>query len=158
LSIATNEYIGKDKQTNEPRYHTEWHYATFYKEKAEAVANYVKAGSKIMVVGPSRKSTGNDGKVYLEIRVEEFEFLDSKPKTLSTAPSIPPSAIADEEQEWEAAAGRHYLVRGEAPCRKRHRKLSPFIPIMVNHREATNVFPRGSPTFSASIHRKKDTN
>jgi len=107
LSIATNEYIGKDKQTNEPRYHTEWHYATFYKEKAEAVANYVKAGSKIMVVGPSRKSTGNDGKVYVEIRVEEFEFLDSKPKTVSTAPSIPPSAIADEEQEWEAAAGRH---------------------------------------------------
>jgi single stranded DNA-binding protein len=106
LSIATNEYIGKDKQTGEPRYHTEWHYAAFYKEKAEIVANHVKAGSKMMVVGSTRKSTGNDGKLYIKIRVEEFEFLDSKLKAASTAPQIPPSAIAGEEQEWAVAGGR----------------------------------------------------
>ena len=103
VSMATTEtYLKKD--TGEKVSNTSWHNLVFRNKGAQAVEKYTKKGSKLFVEGKLRyTSWEKDGvKMYrTEIHVNEFEFLDSKPKdpntTSASAGPTPPENIPPEE-------------------------------------------------------------
>ena len=79
-SMATTEKY-KNKNTGETVENTSWHNLLFSGKGAEIVAKYTKKGSKLFVSGSiNYRSWESDGKTnYMtEIKVKEFEFLDSK--------------------------------------------------------------------------------
>lgn len=62
VTIATTDKW-KDKQTGEPKEHTEWHRLVFNGRLAEIAAQYLRKGSQIYVEGSirTRKYTDKDG-------------------------------------------------------------------------------------------------
>lgn len=81
ISVATNE-SWKDKQTGEPREHTEWHRVVFSARLAEVAGEYLRKGSKVYIEGKNhtRKWQDQSGKdCYItEIRAREMQMLDSR--------------------------------------------------------------------------------
>jgi single-strand DNA-binding protein len=80
FSIATSERW-KNKQ-GEKQEETDWHNCVVWSPKAEVVESYLKKGSKVMIEGKikTRQYEKDGEKKYItEIKVDNFEFLDSKP-------------------------------------------------------------------------------
>ena len=81
VTIATTDKW-KDKQSNEPREHTEWHRLVFNDRLAEIAGQYLKKGSQIYVEGSirTRKYTDKDGveKFATDIRVDQMQMLGSR--------------------------------------------------------------------------------
>ena len=82
VAIATSERW-KDKQTGEPREHTEWHRLVFNGRLAEIAAQYLKKGMAIYVEGSIRtrkwqdQATGQD-RYSTEVRVDSMQMLGSR--------------------------------------------------------------------------------
>ena len=77
ISLATSSRVnGEDK--------TEWHRVTVWDKAAEAVAEYMKKGSKLYVEGRLQTSTYEDDsgetRYKTEVVANQVTFLDSKPK------------------------------------------------------------------------------
>ena len=72
----------KDKQSGEPREHTEWHRLVFSGRLAEIAGQYLRKGSQIYVEGSirTRKWQGQDGqdRYSTEIRVDQMQMLGSR--------------------------------------------------------------------------------
>lgn len=88
-SIATTEsWTDKEGNTQED---TQWHNLVWFGKAGEVVMKWLKKGSRIYLDGKStnRSWDGEDGKkVYMhEIKVNKFEFLDSKGDSTSNNPS-----------------------------------------------------------------------
>jgi len=82
VSIATTDKW-KDKQSGEPREHTEWHRLVFNGRLAEIAAQYLRKGSQIYVEGQLRTRTWEqDGvkKYATEIRVDSMQMLGGRPR------------------------------------------------------------------------------
>lgn len=80
LSIATSEKW-TDKQTGEPKEHTEWHMVSLYNRLAEIAGQYLKKGSLVYIEGSlhTRKYTDNNGieRYVTEIKAQSMTMLGS---------------------------------------------------------------------------------
>ena len=81
VTIATTDKW-KDKQTGEPKEHTEWHRVVFNGRLAEIVGQYLRKGSQVYVEGSlrTRKWTDQAGveKYSTEIRADQMQMLGSR--------------------------------------------------------------------------------
>ena len=101
VSLATTDKW-KDKQTGEPREHTEWHRLVFGGRLAEIAGQYLRKGSQIYVEGSirTRKWTDQNGqdRYSTEIRVDQMQMLGGKPEGSTqqqAAKTAPKQAPAD---------------------------------------------------------------
>lgn len=83
ISVATTEKW-KDKPSGEQKEHTEWHKVVLYNRLAEIARDYLKKGSKVLLVGrlKTRKfqRQGSDKDEYItEMIANELTMLDSNP-------------------------------------------------------------------------------
>ena len=82
VTLATTDKW-KDKQSGEPREHTEWHRLTFTGRLAEIAGQYLRKGSQIYVEGSIRtrkwqdQQSGQD-RYSTEIRVDQMQMLGSR--------------------------------------------------------------------------------
>ncbi|WBY03910.1 single-stranded DNA-binding protein [Ramlibacter tataouinensis] len=78
VTIATTDKW-KDKQSGEPREHTEWHRVVFNDRLAEIAGEYLRKGSQVYVEGTlrTRKWTDQQGveKYSTEIRADTMQML-----------------------------------------------------------------------------------
>jgi single-strand DNA-binding protein len=80
VSLATTEKW-KDKQSGQPKEHTEWHRLNFYGKLAEIVGEYVTKGGLIFVTGKLKtREWEKDGvkRYTTEIQVSEMKMLGNK--------------------------------------------------------------------------------
>ena len=81
VTLATTDKW-RDKQSGEPREHTEWHRLVFNGRLAEIAGQYLRKGSQIYVEGSirTRKWQGQDGqdKYSTEVRVDQMQMLGSR--------------------------------------------------------------------------------
>ena len=82
VTLATTDKW-KDKQSGEPREHTEWHRLVFNGRLAEIAGQYLRKGSQIYVEGSIRtrkwqdQATGQD-RSATEVRVDQMQMLGSR--------------------------------------------------------------------------------
>ena len=82
VTLATTDKW-KDRQTGEPKEHTEWHRLVFNGRLAEIAGQYLRKGSQIYVEGSIRtrkwqdQATGQD-RYSTEIRVDQMQMLGSR--------------------------------------------------------------------------------
>ena len=82
VTLATTDKW-KDKQSGEPREHTEWHRLVFNGRLAEIAGQYLRKGSQIYVEGSIRtrkwqdQATGQD-RYSTEIRVDQMQMLGGR--------------------------------------------------------------------------------
>ena len=82
VTLATTDKW-KDKQSGEPREHTEWHRLVFNGRLAEIAGQYLRKGSQIYVEGSIRtrkwqdQATGQD-RYATEVRVDQMQMLGSR--------------------------------------------------------------------------------
>jgi len=82
VTLATTDKW-KDKQTGEPREHTEWHRLQFTGRLAEIAGQYLRKGSQVYVEGSIRtrkwqdQQSGQD-RYSTEIRVDQMQMLGSR--------------------------------------------------------------------------------
>ena len=82
VTLATTDKW-RDKQSGEPREHTEWHRLVFNGRLAEIAGQYLRKGSQIYVEGSIRtrkwqdQATGQD-RYSTEIRVDQMQMLGSR--------------------------------------------------------------------------------
>ena len=97
VSLATSS-SWKDKNSGEKKEITEWHKLVFSGKSAEILAQYCRKGSKLFVEGrlQTRKWQNQSGveQYTTEIRVLDFQMLDSKPSVTQSAstqerPNVP---------------------------------------------------------------------
>ena len=83
LALATSE-TWKDKQSGETKEKTEWHRVVGFGKVADIIAQYTAKGSKLYIEGSlvTRKWQAQDGtdRYSTEIKIRDFQFLDSKPQ------------------------------------------------------------------------------
>jgi single-strand DNA-binding protein len=122
VTIATTDKW-KDKQTGEPKEHTEWHRVVFNGRLAEIVGQYLRKGSQVYVEGSlrTRKWTDKDGieKYSTEIRADQMQMLGSRqgmggpaaddggydaPRQAAAATARGPAATADASRQAPAPA------------------------------------------------------
>lgn len=103
LSVATSE-TWRDKQTGEPKEHTEWHQVVIFGKLAEVAGEYLKAGSLVYIEGENRTRTWEDetGTVrrVTEVVVRQngtMKMLDRKPS--DGALPQPPTSNAGTPEE-----------------------------------------------------------
>lgn len=81
ISLATSE-SWKDKQSGQPQERTEWHRVVFFNRLAEVVAEYLKKGSKVYILGSLRTRKWQDDsgqdRYSTEIVASEMQMLDSR--------------------------------------------------------------------------------
>lgn len=81
ISLATSEGW-RDKQTNELKERTEWHWIVFFNRLAEIVGEYLHKGSKVYIEGSlrTRKWVDKNGadRYTTEIVANTMQILDSK--------------------------------------------------------------------------------
>ena len=81
VTLATTDKW-KDKQTGEPREHTEWPRLVFNGRLAEIAGQYLRKGSQIYIEGSirTRKYQDKDGveKYATDIRVDQMQMLGSR--------------------------------------------------------------------------------
>ena len=81
VTLATTDKW-RDKQSGEPREHTEWHRLVFNGRLAEIAGQYLRKGSQIYVEGQirTRKYQDKDGveKYATDIRVDQMQMLGSR--------------------------------------------------------------------------------
>lgn len=109
VTIATTDKW-KDKQTGEPKEHTEWHRVVFNGRLAEIVGQYLRKGSQVYVEGSlrTRKWTDQSGqeRYATEIRADSMQMLGGRsdgegshsqqaaPRRVAPAPRPAPSPTA----------------------------------------------------------------
>ena len=82
VTLATTDKW-KDKQSGEPREHTEWHRLVFNGRLAEIAGQYLRKGSQIYVEGSIRtrkwqdQASGQD-RYSTEVRVDQMQMLGSR--------------------------------------------------------------------------------
>ena len=81
IRVATTDKW-RDKQTGEPREHTEWHSIVFNGKLAEIASQYLRKGSQVYVEGSLRTrkwqdQNGND-RYSTEIRADTMQMLGSR--------------------------------------------------------------------------------
>ena len=82
VTLATTD-TWRDKQSGEPREHTEWHRLVFNGRLAEIAGQYLRKGSQIYVEGSIRtrkwqdQATGQD-RYATEVRVDQMQMLGSR--------------------------------------------------------------------------------
>ncbi len=90
VTLATTEKW-RDRQSGEPREHTEWHRLVFNGRLAEIAGQYLRKGSQIYVEGSirTRKWQGQDGqdRYSTEVRVDQMQMLGSRQSGGSAAPA-----------------------------------------------------------------------
>lgn len=110
VTLATTDKW-KDKQTGEPREHTEWHRLVFNGRLAEIVGQYLRKGSQVYVEGSirTRKWQDKDGqeRYSTEIRVDQMQMLGGQ------RDAAPPPAPAHRPAARPAPAPRQQ--RAPAP-------------------------------------------
>lgn len=78
LSIATSERW-TDKQTGEPKEHTEWHRVSLYNRLAEIAGQYLRKGSLVYIEGSlhTRKYTDQQGieRYATEVKAQSMQML-----------------------------------------------------------------------------------
>jgi single-strand DNA-binding protein len=77
IGLATSE-SWKDKNTGERQEKTTWHDLVFWNQQADIVVQYCKKGSKLYVEGSIDKRKSEQGGNFTDIKVRNFQFLDSK--------------------------------------------------------------------------------
>ena len=81
IRLATTDRW-KDRETGEPREHTEWHRVTFYGKLAEIVCAHLRTGSQIHVGGSlrTRKWQDDNGqdRYTTEIRADTMQMLGKR--------------------------------------------------------------------------------
>lgn len=81
VSIATSERWN-DRQTGEPREHTEWHRVVFNNRLADIVEQYLRKGSSVYVEGSLRTRKWQDqqgiDRYSTEIRADSMQMLGSR--------------------------------------------------------------------------------
>jgi single-strand DNA-binding protein len=95
LSVATDEYGGKDKEKR-----TEWHRVTVWGEQAESCAKYLTKGREVYVEGRLQtRSYEKDGQKHYatDIVAHDVKFLGGKPNGERTE-KAPPSQSAPASQ------------------------------------------------------------
>jgi single-strand DNA-binding protein len=101
VTIATTDKW-KDKQTGEPKEHTEWHRVVFNGRLAEIVGQYLRKGSQVYVEGSlrTRKWTDKDGseKYSTEIKADQMKMLGGRPEG-GERPSVPDERTAARSQQ-----------------------------------------------------------
>jgi single-strand DNA-binding protein len=95
VSLATTERW-KDKN-GERQEKTTWHDLVFWNQQADIVAEYAKKGSKLYVEGSIDKRKSDQGGYFTDIKVKNFQFLDSKGSSSSDSEPSQGSAFADED-------------------------------------------------------------
>ena len=82
VTLATTDKW-REKQSGEPREHTEWHRLVFNGRLAEIAGQYLRKGSQIYVEGSIRtrkwqdQATGQD-RYATEVRVDQMQMLGSR--------------------------------------------------------------------------------
>lgn len=95
VSLATSERW-KDKQ-GERQEKTTWHDLVFWNQQADTVAQYCKKGSKLYVEGSIDKRKSDQGGYFVDIKVKNFQFLDSKgSQSGDSTPSQEPAFAEDD--------------------------------------------------------------
>jgi len=90
LGVATS-ISWKDKNSGESRSETEWHRCVFFRKLAENVAQYLKKGAKVYIMGRNRTRKWDDNgtdRYTTEIIVSEVEFLDKAPGKKDSSQSV----------------------------------------------------------------------
>lgn len=81
VSIATSDYW-KDAE-DRPQERTDWHDLVIWGKKGEVFAQYAKRGSRVFIEGKTQKreytDNNNQKRFAVEVNVQDFTFLDSKP-------------------------------------------------------------------------------
>lgn len=84
FSLATSRKW-KDKATGAINEKTEWHKIVAWGKQGETLAQYLHKGDQFALIGELRYSewTDKEGnkRTTAEIHLEEFDFINSKPKT-----------------------------------------------------------------------------
>lgn len=95
VSLATTERW-KDKQ-GQRQEKTVWHDLVFWNQQADIVAEYAKKGSKLYVEGSIEKRKSDQGGYFVDIKVRNFQFLDSKgSQSGDSTPSQEPALAEDD--------------------------------------------------------------
>ena len=95
VSLATTERW-KDKN-GERQEKTTWHDLVFWNQQADIVTQYCKKGSKLYVEGSIDKRKSDQGGYFTDIKVKNFQFLDSKGSSSGDSESSQGSAFAEDD-------------------------------------------------------------
>lgn len=95
VSLATSERW-KDKQ-GERQEKTTWHDLVFWNQQADTVEKWCKKGSKLYVEGSIDKRKSEQGGYFVDIKVKNFQFLDTKSSSSSDSEPSQGSAFAEED-------------------------------------------------------------
>ena len=140
VTIATTDKW-KDKQTGEPKEHTEWHRVVFSGRLAEIVGQYLRKGSQVYVEGSlrTRKWTDQTGveKYSTEIRADQMQMLGSRQGMGGPGPSV--------DDGYGMEAGGYEAPRRAAP---------PAAPRMA----APAARPTPAPTMAPPARQNSDFN
>lgn len=103
LSLATSE-SWRDKQTGEPKEHTEWHQVVIFGKLAEVAGEHLKTGALVYIEGENRTRTWEDdsgiSRRITEVVVRQngsMQMLDRKQS--DTPLSQPPVCNSDNPEE-----------------------------------------------------------
>tara|TARA_B100001057_G_scaffold71399_3_gene65625 strand:- start:2178 stop:2603 length:426 start_codon:yes stop_codon:yes gene_type:complete len=89
VGLATSD-TWKDK-SGERQEKTVWHDLQFWNKAAEIVAQYARKGSLIYVEGSIEKREREGGGYFVNVKVSEFQFLDSKSDSQGSTPAREPA-------------------------------------------------------------------
>lgn len=95
FSVATTE---KWKDANgERQEQTTWHNITLWGKLGEIAQQYLRKGSKVMIVGTLQSRTGVDSegitRRYYSVKGNEMKMLDGKPTTYAATSPTPAAAV-----------------------------------------------------------------
>lgn len=110
VTLATTDKW-KDKQSGEPREHTEWHRLVFNGRLAEIAGQYLRKGSQVYVEGSIRtrkwqdQATGQD-RYATEVRVDQMQMLGGRQDGASgDRPDHAPAKAPARQPQRSAPAG-----------------------------------------------------
>lgn len=115
FNLAVNKsWTGQDGKRNEK---STWFRITVWREQAEICANYIKKGSKVMVIGEveeARPWTDKDGnaRATIEVTAQTVKFLDGRPEG---APDSPPKAIPNPAYAKQTNRNAPVLTEDDIP-------------------------------------------
>ena len=99
VGLATSE-TWKDK-SGQRQEKTTWHDLQFWNKTAEIVAEYARKGSLMYVEGSLEKRERDGGGYYVNVKVSEFQFMDSKGDSQASAPAPAPAPEPAEPQSLD---------------------------------------------------------
>ena len=99
VGLATSD-TWKDK-SGERQEKTVWHDLQFWNKAAEIVAQYARKGSLIYVEGSIEKREREGGGYFVNVKVSEFQFLDSKSDSQGSTPAREPAPAQAEPQSLD---------------------------------------------------------